>query len=100
MIGAVSPTRPCIPQLRSKNHHRQQEEGARYLQPQDAADSAEGAQESAHAAREARCSPPGCLTFYPSAHSGGNSMRGGGGVCRSTLRAADHALAGDPPGNP
>jgi len=53
MIGAMRPTRPHPPQIRAKDDYRQKEEDAGNLEPNNAANTPEGAKETSHAAGNA-----------------------------------------------
>lgn len=62
MIRAAGPVCSRSPELGSKGDHRQQEEDAGDLQPQDTSHAPEGTQKSAHAANEISRSLPGRRT--------------------------------------
>ena len=58
MIWAVGPTGSCAPECGCEDHHRQEEEDAGNLKPDDAADPLEGAQKAAHAADDSASGLP------------------------------------------
>ncbi len=115
VIRANEVARLVSPRRRRKGHHKQKEEGARHLQPKNAAHPPKGFQESAHAARQALRPPPSRMRHCPC-------------ICRSLcvllslsnlyslyilpsssiprrlrsrrLRFAHQLLPGHPPGNP
>ena len=91
MVGTLAPTGPRTPERGTKDSHRQEEENAHHLQTHNAADTAERAQKSAHAARHAL----GRLSRRASVHTGSAH-------CSSfaSPSARGHALTGHSPGNP
>ena len=54
MVGTVGVAHAGAPERRRKDDHRQEEEDASDFEPEDAADTAEGLEESAEAAGDAR----------------------------------------------
>lgn len=105
MIGAMRPTRPHAPQIRAKDDHRQEEEDAGNLEPDNAAHAPEGTEKAAHATGNAsaglssglpcglyaiRCICNGLRVWLGL----GGSLPHGSGFDRSRQPLASH-LAGD-----
>jgi hypothetical protein len=98
MIWAVGPTKAGSPEGGSKDHHRQQEEDAGDLKPDDSAYAAEGAQEAANptsnATRSLAC---GLTSGADSGKRFSGDLSSRGWRVASGLGAGSYALAGDAP---
>jgi len=101
VVGTVSPTGPHPPKVGRKHDDRQKEEDSGDFEPQDAAHTAKGTQEAAHAMCDAsarldrglggclrgRLNPNCCVSNWL-------DLRCSGGLCRRRQPLAHHA-AGD-----
>jgi hypothetical protein len=85
VIGTVGPTGPHAPKVWGKDDYRQQKEDSGYLEPDNAAHAAEGAQKAAHAARNAAAGLPDRLPGSPASNVGSCDRlclrRAGCGLC-------------------
>jgi len=95
MIGTVQPACPEAPKRGGKDHDGQEEEDPGDFKPEDSADSAEGEQKTAHAARKAPCNLARCLACGAVLFGRGGGWAGG--HVGSGLGAGGDALAGDAP---
>lgn len=99
MIGTVCEAGPGAPKCGGKHQNRQEKEDAGDLKPQDAAHSAERAQKTSHAARNAPGNLSGSLTGGSVLSCGFGNLSRCGRPGRG-LGACSNLLAGDAPGDP
>lgn len=99
-IFDLCPTVPHAPEAPGKDQHKEKEKNARHFQPHEATHTAEGAQEAAHATRNAPCRPSGRCSANSSAGDGLRRGRGSSGLRSCILRAGGHALPDNASGNP
>ena len=108
MIGTLDATGPDAPHRPGKDQHKHEEECARYLEPESAADPAKGPEKAADAARQASAGLPGSASrraLFCSLVRLGSVQRLSSGishsVCSIGIRGSGgDALAGYASGNP
>ena len=104
MAGTVGVTFPVEPHGPCKDEHKQEEEGARYLQPENAAHPLKRPQKATDTACYTPCRPSSRAAVCSPGGSGSvQSLRGRCcriGTCFGSLAAGRDPLARHPPGNP
>lgn len=98
MVGAMSPTGPQAPEIRSKDDYRQKEENTCDFKPNFAANAPEGAQKATDTTRHASAGLDGGLPGGPRPNRSVGKRLGlrlgrlrDGGLCRGRQALASHA---------